>query len=126
MKKLSVLSIVIFLVAIISFAFIYTEKTQASKPDAMSNVLVEFHVDGCNSCTFSCCIDRGIYITTSSCVFQYTLPEGKHTICVTCPYSKHGEVEFNVNNSGEIFVVDVPVVQDGAGCNCDISKTKKK
>ena len=128
MKKITLLSSVIFVIALISFAFVNTQNTLATKTKMTSpqGVSVQFTVKGCANCNVGYCINGGQQKTSSNCTFIEVLPAGNYTICVMCAYGRIGDASFVVTEDGTAFMyVDVKTHNaNGEACICSDSKKK--
>lgn len=116
---------VILLIAIVSFAFVYTPNTQASNNDKQTTKTVIIRVKGCDNCNnVAYCLDN-YWHYVNSCNIELQLEFGaSYSICIGCQNNKSCIANFTVDNSGdEIQYVDVRVVS-GTSCTCD--QTKKK
>jgi len=128
MKKTSIISIIIFIVTIVSFALINANNTQATKINKKSpqTVVVEFTVTGCDNCNIGYCINGGELHTVSSCQFKEVLEPGTYAICLSCSYNKICTQSFVVSDDGsETQYITLTVrPRNGEACACSSSKKK--
>lgn len=123
MKKTSIISLIIFIVAVVLLALMTTQNTHASKLIEPSDNTVYFTISGCDNCSgnVTCCVDGGPTYYFNSCKFGITLSSGQHTICVSCPNRKAGTSTFTVVDDDQTQWVNV-VVSSGMLCSCTDKK----
>jgi hypothetical protein len=122
MKKVSIISIVVFFAMITFMAFSSINAKNTSPEGPKSQILV--HVIGCDDCkSITVCLNGHLSYTFYTSDFYITCEDSQDAqeICVTC-----------CNGSGSVIVlcdqgeVKIEVDASGTACPCDGSRTKKK
>lgn len=121
MKKISVISLIVLIIAVISMAFVFTNDSR-SEP-AKTTVFVR--VTGCPNCeNLKYCIDGGPLIFAGQCDFSFNCSDGEHYICVMCsPEDTSLSGGQSVVCSGGSVKVKIEVT-NSTQCSCGSSKKK--
>jgi len=119
MKKISIISITLFILATVILSFAFSDGAGVQSP----NNTVRVRAINCPDCSNLCyCIDGGSMVSVGGCEFYIECKEGPHKIYIYCSGPDGGctEAEFKCNER-EIIVNCIAV-----SVNCPCSNKKKK
>lgn len=117
--KTSIISGIILVICLCFLIITQSQNVEAEKSMRPSSI-VKFHVYGCDDCSrLLYCIDAGDVNYPGSCEFSWdNCTTGNHTIFVSCPNGKSGQVQFTCIESGEIQIENVYVTNPGPQNPC--------
>jgi hypothetical protein len=119
MKKISVISITLFILATIILSFAFSEGAGVQSP----NNTLPVHVINCPDCSnlWYCVDDSGMKFK-GACDFTIECKEGSHTIYIYCNGPDGGCTALNFKCTERAITIDCIAVS----ANCPCSNKKKK